>query len=85
MITMNAAVVMQKGGGFTRGWRVVIGAPPRHHHWTGTNDLPRPLVPPPDGGLHKPSNPWKRFVRWLTYYVRWLRYYVRLEEKDHGA
>jgi hypothetical protein len=74
---MNATLIL-KGGGYAPGWRMIIGASARHHHWTGTNDLGRPSVPPPDGGLPKPSNPWIRFVRWISYYARWVKYRVAL-------
>lgn len=64
---------MFKGGGYSPGIRHMIGAPARHHYWTGTTDEPRSLVPPSDGGLDKPPNSWKRFTRWLSYYLRWGR------------
>ena len=63
--------IILKGGGYSIGLRPLIGLPPRHHHWTDTNDLPRSPVPPSDGGLDKPPSPWKRFMSWLRYYAKW--------------
>jgi len=60
-------VLILKGGGYGIGWRAIIGVGPRRQHWTATNDLPRPLVPPADGGLEPdPAESfWTRFSRWL--------------------
>jgi len=72
-----AGLLILKGGGYGIGWRAIIGVGPRRQHWTGTNDLPRPLVPPADGGLQRDpaESLWSRFSRWLrkSYYALLVR------------
>ena len=66
--------IILKGGGYSHGGFMhgIAALRPRHRHWTGTNDdVPRTNgVPPIDGGLSKPPNPFKRVWRWISYYFR---------------
>ena len=59
-----------KGGGYGRTFGGVVGVRLRHRYWTGTTDLPRPPVPPLDGGLEKKPNTWKRFVNWFKWVIK---------------
>ena len=60
--------IILKGGGYG-GHHIggAVGVRLRHHYWTGTTDLPRSPVPPPDGGLEKRPGWWTRFVNWQRF------------------
>ena len=75
---MSDRTLIFKGGGYC-GHHTIFGAiPPRFHHWYGTTDQPRDLVPPPDGGLPKRPSAWKIAKAWIVYHVKWLGYLLRL-------